>query len=1091
MNRLFMSLVIAQLFCGVAQAQKPYVPSGELIQKGSALHDEQKYKEAIELYRQVSRNDTNYLRSLYEIAFSQYADSNYQEALKTCDLGLSMEDKEQEVNFLTVKANTLDDMGKTDEALATYDSAIAHYPNSDMLLLNKAVTLQRMEKFPEAISILQKILVRSPYFSSAHFRLAQCVMQQGKLVQALMSLYAYLLIKPEGNYSGSAIQIISAISKGTDEMVQYASSKTEEDAFERIQKIILSKIALDKNYKLAVRLDDPIFRQLQVMLEKLEYQSDDPDFWMQFYVPTFQSLFRQNQTEASLFHAFSAVKLEAIQDYTKRNSKGIKEMIQLLVQDWNKLRETREINHAKRKSMESVYHFDDGVLFANGRMVNDKPSGNWTFFYDNGQIKSKGLFDADGKKDGRWTFYYQNHGGISGYEEWKHGVQWGEEVVYNKQGIPATRLNYVNGKLEGEKRTYYGIGPLFSTEIFKDGKSAGKYETFYASGAKKVEANSANDELNGAYTSYHANGQVEVKCNYANGKLQGEYQEFGENGKLIFKAAYQNGEPLGEMLSYHSNGQLKRKASYPKGTLEGDELEYDTEGRLISKIPYKNGKAEGWAEYYDEDKLYSAILFDKNRLKQVRYLDKTGKEISNVTRQGKEWMLTTYTAMGRKASEVKFDDKDQKQGEMTYFFGNGDKKETFQYKNGELEGTGITWFPNGKKQYVSDYSADQRTGSYQAYYINGQQATEGRYTEGRLNGDWIEYNEKGKVDSRTSYLNDDITGIRHINFANGQLDYEEVYRNGWLESMVQYDTTGKVIARSSFPNGNGAYKGVYFNGKPRFEGSFVNGSLHGPYLLYYINGNIQHKKAFEHGRLHGPFISYHFNGKKASEGEYQWGKKTGLWKNYSEDGFLFQEETYVEGELHGEQKIFHRNGQPERVVVFKNGDKQGPLTRYSLDGQVMGVFYFHHNEVYGYSYPGKDKQLVPMIPLPGGTGKVVTYFSHGGKSAEMEYINGFLHGAYRMYFPDGKLYYSSEEYYNNSNGKIIEYYPNGKTYTETSYYFDNQDGPFRRYNENGTLKEEGFAFNGYNHGWNSLYDANGKLLEKRLYYYGLVINTVK
>jgi tetratricopeptide (TPR) repeat protein len=53
-------------------AQKNIVQesSSELIEKGIELHDQKKYYEAIQKYKKVSVNDTNYFTAQYEMALT-------------------------------------------------------------------------------------------------------------------------------------------------------------------------------------------------------------------------------------------------------------------------------------------------------------------------------------------------------------------------------------------------------------------------------------------------------------------------------------------------------------------------------------------------------------------------------------------------------------------------------------------------------------------------------------------------------------------------------------------------------------------------------------------------------------------------------------------------------------------------------------------------------------------------------------------------------------------------------------------------------------------------------------------------------------
>ena len=50
----------------LSQKTNPLINSGELLEKGNKLHEEGKYKEAIEAYSQISRSDTNYSSALYD-----------------------------------------------------------------------------------------------------------------------------------------------------------------------------------------------------------------------------------------------------------------------------------------------------------------------------------------------------------------------------------------------------------------------------------------------------------------------------------------------------------------------------------------------------------------------------------------------------------------------------------------------------------------------------------------------------------------------------------------------------------------------------------------------------------------------------------------------------------------------------------------------------------------------------------------------------------------------------------------------------------------------------------------------------------------
>lgn len=55
------------------------------------------------------------------------------------------------------------------------------------------------------------------------------------------------------------------------------------------------------------------------------------------------------------------------------------------------------------------YHIawkDYGIKEHEGEFVNDEPSGEWSYYHDNGYLDSRGFF-RNGKRDGIWSFWDQ------------------------------------------------------------------------------------------------------------------------------------------------------------------------------------------------------------------------------------------------------------------------------------------------------------------------------------------------------------------------------------------------------------------------------------------------------------------------------------------------------------------------------------------------------------------------------------------------------------------------------------------------------------------------------------------------------------
>ena len=1074
-------------YCAIFSQDNSRINSGELIEQGIKLNDEGKYKEAIELYHKISHSDTNYCRALYEMSLTYSADSNYTAALSACQEGLKQFNRDYELDLMVSYANVLDDMGDSVRALHMYDSALLKYPNAQGLLLNKATTLLRMEKIKDAKEICQALLLKNPFYASAHYRVAMCALREGRPVPAMMSLFTYLMISPQGRYMSSAIRHLSNISSGSDDIVKLVADRREDNQeyFSSVEQIMLSKVALDTKYKLVGGPEDPIVRQLQVLMEKLEYSAEENDFWMQFYVPLLKSIFENKQFGNAVYVAFSGIDLESIKKYIKNNKSELKNFTSFLSDYLQRILTTRVINYNERMKAENLYHTDDdGVVSSKGTLIKDQTIGPWEFYYSNGNVKATGNFDDAGKKNGEWRYYYK-YGALSGIENWSNGVKEGVDLTNNSWGVATEKAQYKKGELEGEKINYYSIGNPSTISHYSNGQQTGSWVQFYSTGREKTEANYAGNELDGQYKVFQQNGQLQTIANYSLGELNGSYKSYYENGQVSFEANYVKGKATGEIKNYHANGKLQRVRTYNDGEQTGVELEYSDEGVLVSKVPYEKGKANGVAEYYDDDgKLYCNFTFKNGALVATKFFNKEGKEITASQLNNRSITMDSYTPEGIKGSHIAYDDKGLQTGISTFFYSNGKIKETNNYKNGELEGTSIGYYPNGARSAEINYSQGQKDGPYKLYFANGQLSTTGWYDNDLQVDSWIQYNEKGIVTERSYYLNGDLSGYKESFYANGKLDDEEVYQNGWLIRLNQYDTLGNLLYSTRFDKGNGHYKEIFPNGKTKNEGEYVNGEWNGPFKNYHCDGSILTVKYFDHGLADSIYAEYFPGGKRSVLGQYKLGYQVGVWKYYDRDGNPTHEYPYQNGVLEGKMVNYFPNNKIENEIIYKNGQRNGEYRRYSEQGELGLVIYYKDDVPISYTYPDKNNQLVLPIKLIGGNGKVLAYYANGNKSAEFEFAEGKINGKYSIYHSNGKLYYETTDEYGIANGHATEYNADGSLRSEYNYFWDNIDGPYKEYYNNGKVKEEGIYFNGTLNGERKFFDTNGKLTETDYYYYG-------
>ncbi len=1094
MNRFVALLAVLCLgsLYSTAQENNPLINSAEAIQAGIKLFDEGKYKKAFKEYEKVRSGDTNYVWALYEMALVCASDSQFTRGIKICQKALALpNERERCPDLLMQYGNLVDYAGQPERALQIYDSAMAIYPAYIALYVSKGTTLIRMKKYKEAEKVFKQGLLINPFSASCHFKLGLCALNQGNIIPAYLSFVANTIMEPEGRFAMNSISLLDNIAKGKDDIVELVNKRTEEpgENFRLIEQIVLSKIALDKNYKALLKLDDPISRQLQVICEKLSYDAGDNDFWMQFYVPFYRKAFEDKQFEYLVNYAFSGVDIPDIKEFNRKKKKDIEAFVDQLVAYLKMIRTTRELQVEKRNTNGACYYYQGGLLIGKGVSKNNGEvlTGPWEFYFPAGNKKGVGTYNDKGGKEGVWKYYYVN-GQLKGEEFYRDGKQEGKETYYFDHGVVSSRSTYKNGETDGEQTTYYKDGVIRVIDQYANGKLNGLIKNFSTTGLLSSEAVYVNDLRNGKFKTYHDNGKVASEGSYVDDKLSGPYKAWYDDGVVSMTAQYDHDKPTGEMKKFHENGKLKSVEYYNNGLLEGEYISYYDNGQVETKYSSKKGKADGDIRYFDEDgKLYATLSFDNDKIKGAKYFDKTGKQIGISELSKGKLDLMVYRPDGTKKVLMPYNAKGELNGKKIYYSGSGKEREVNTYVNSELNGESITYFANGQKSVVSNYVAGKKDGYYISWFMHGEKQEEGWYKEDELQGEWLTYNEQGVLITRSGYLNGELNGVKTSFWPNGKLESEMLYDMGMLLEMTEYDTTGKVLNMVKLKNGTGKFTSLYVNGKLASEGNYVNGNLEGLYKFFYFDGSTQTEQYFKAGVRDSMYKTYYYGGKISMEGTYHMGDKTGTWKYYREDGTVSRTEDFKAGRLHGKRTYYYKNGKTDSEMPYKNGDREGLFKKYTEDGTLVCHMHYHDDVLVGYSYQGKNNELVPEIPLVQGNGSLQSFFPNGNPSIAVNYVDGSQHGSYKAYHTNGKLSMENTENYGDSEGLLKEYNPDGSARSIYNYLHDNLHGPYKEYNEKGILTEEGGAYNGNDHGEIRYYDDNGKLKQTRIYYFGYLL----
>lgn len=82
----------------------------------------------------------------------------------------------------------------------------------------------------------------------------------------------------------------------------------------------------------------------------------------------------------------------------------------------------------------------------------DTTGGIYTEFYDDGKVKAQGKM-IDNKREGEWSYFYPN-GKIWSYGEYKNGKREGLSNIYHENGVLKIEGQYINGLPSGKWKIY-------------------------------------------------------------------------------------------------------------------------------------------------------------------------------------------------------------------------------------------------------------------------------------------------------------------------------------------------------------------------------------------------------------------------------------------------------------------------------------------------------------------------------------------------------------------------------------------------------------------------------------------------------------
>lgn len=303
-----------------------------------------------------------------------------------------------------------------------------------------------------------------------------------------------------------------------------------------------------------------------------------------------------------------------------------------------KTKEERQYN-SKNGKLERIYtylkgkkngtykYFFKGKLYIKGNYESDKLKGKYTQYYTSGSVQFTCTYNN--------TPYYDTK--TSSFIE---GIK--TQYSYSGNGNKIYEQNYIKGKKQGLKTSFYSSGTKASEENYINDKKQGRQKYYYINGnIKRWEHLNTAGELYGERAYYYkSNGKMAINIAYENGRAiellkqvdvngsklkisklkkgNGYIKRINDAGVVVYQANIVNGYENGLVKEYQDNGMLMSVSSYHDGK-KGIEKAYSlNDGRSIHSIYNRDTDKEILTNYGEFQ--YNSIIKNKSIEEVITFL---------------------------------------------------------------------------------------------------------------------------------------------------------------------------------------------------------------------------------------------------------------------------------------------------------------------------------------------------------------------------------------------------------------------------------------------------------------------------------------
>ena len=190
------------------------------------------------------------------------------------------------------------------------------------------------------------------------------------------------------------------------------------------------------------------------------------------------------------------------------------------------------------KTGEWLYFWPNGNIKKSGNYIYNEKNKLWKYFYENGNIQQKGNY-VKNKPNGTWEWWYRS-GQKRRVEDYENGKEKGFVFEYDTIGKVIVKGEYYYGIREGVWK--YEINDYKEKGSYIGGMKTGKWRKIYITTKKdKFKGEYLNDIPIGKHVYYYSNGQIKTEGKYKDGEKEGEWIHYNNLGDILISYLYRKG----------------------------------------------------------------------------------------------------------------------------------------------------------------------------------------------------------------------------------------------------------------------------------------------------------------------------------------------------------------------------------------------------------------------------------------------------------------------------------------------------------------------------------------------------------------------